>query len=194
MSQTLMKHTRTLASVIAAGALLAVPAAALAGKPDDHGKPAGTGKAAHTAKACAKSHSVGFSVLGTLVSATADDPATPANEATVAIKVTAANGHARRSGDIADQDATKPGIQVRGADFTVPATDAFILKLRGYQGTDTPSPGDFVKINGRIARTGKHCAPAGTSIADRYGAIDVRRVSIFDRDADTPAPAPTTTP
>jgi hypothetical protein len=183
MSQTIFKRTRTITSAIAAGALLAAPAAALA-KNADHGNSHKTNKANKAAKACAKAHSVGFSVLGTLVSATADDPATPASEATVTLTVLAANHNARRSGDIADQDATKPGIQVRGATFTVPAGDAFKLRLRGYQGTDTPSVGDLVKVNGRIARTKARCAAPGTSVADLFGAIDVRKVTIHDRDPD----------
>jgi hypothetical protein len=180
MSQTISKRTRTITSAIAAGALLAAPAAALA-KSGDHGNSHKTNKAA---AACAKAHSVGFSVLGTLVSATADNPATPASEATVTLTVLAANHNARRSGDIADQDAAKPGIQVRGATFTVPAGDAFKLRLRGYQGTDTPSPGDLVKVNGRIARTKARCAAPGTSAADLFGAIDVRKVTVHDRDPD----------
>lgn len=179
MTQTMTKHARTLACAIAAGALAAGPAVALAdpGKPDH-------GKSPKNAKSCETTHSVGFSVVGTLVGLTADNPATPASEATVTLKVLAANGHARRSGDIADQDPVKPGIQVRGASFSVPAGDAFTLRLNGYTGTDTPSPGDRVKVNGKIARTARHCAAATTSIADRYGAIDVRKVTVSDRDPD----------
>ena len=179
MNETLSKHARTLASAITAGALLAAPAAALA--KNDH---ATNHKANKGAAACAKAHTVGFSAAGTLVSATADDPATPASEATVTILLTSANSNARRSGDIADQDAVKKGVQVKGATFVVPAGDAFTLRLRGYEGTDTPSVGDFVKVNGRIARTSKKCAPANTSIADRFGAIDVKKVTIHDRDPD----------
>ncbi len=178
MNHTLTQHTRTLAATVAAGALLAIPAAALAAKPDHQSK--GHGKAV----SCAKTHNVGFSVVGTLVKVTADDSATADNEATVTLNVLHANGHARRSGDIADQDATKPGIQVAGAVVTVPATDPFKLRLNGYQGTDTPSVGDRVKVNGKIARTARHCAPAGTSVADLFGTTDVRKVTISDRDAD----------
>jgi hypothetical protein len=173
------KHTRTIASVVSAGALLAAPVAALAA-PGQHGH----AKADHRAANCARTHSVGFSAVGTLVSFTADDPATPASEATVTMTVLAANAHARRSGEIADQDAAKPGIQARGATLTVPAGDAFVVRLRGYQGTDTPSAGDRVKVNGRIARTSRKCAAAGASTADRFGALDVRRVTIADRDPD----------
>ena len=178
MSPTITKHTRTLAAAVAAGAMLVVPAAALAAK-GDHGK-----SATHKAAACTKAHSVGYSLVGSFVSATADDPATPANEATVTMTILSGNSAARRSGDIADQNATKKGVQIRGAQFTVPATDAFVLKRHGYQAPDTPSVGDRVKINGRIALTSKKCAAAGASIADRLGAIDVTRVTLSDRDAD----------
>lgn len=180
MNPTITKHTRTLAAAVAAGALLAVPAAALAAK-GDHGK---AGKAHKAAAACTKTHSVGYSLTGTLVAVTADDAATQANEATVTLKVLHGNNAARRSGDIADQDATKRGTQVRGAEVTIPATDAFVLRLHGYQGTDTPSVGDRVKVKARIAVTSRRCAAAGTSIADRFGAIDVRRVTVSDRDPD----------
>jgi hypothetical protein len=180
MSPTITKHTRTFAAAVAAGAMLVVPAAALAAK-GDHGK-----SNAHKATPanCAKTHTSGYTLTGTLVAVTADDPATPASEATVTLTVLHGNSAAKRSGDIADQDATKPGTQISGATFTVPAGDAFVLKLQGYQGTDTPSIGDRVKVHARIARTSKKCATAGASIADRLGAIDVRRVTISDRDPD----------
>ncbi|HTJ37947.1 MAG TPA: hypothetical protein VL738_32335 [Dactylosporangium sp.] len=180
MSHTISKRARTVTSAIAAGALLVAPGAALA-KKGDHGTSHHANKGA---AACAKAHSVGFSVLGTLVSATVDNPATPASEATVTLTVLAANHNARMSGDIADQDAVKKGVQVKGATFTVPAGDAFKLRLRDYQGADTPSPGDLVKVNGRIARTKARCAAPGTSVADLFGAIDVRKVTIHDRDPD----------
>lgn len=179
MSQTISKRARTVTSAIAAGALLAAPGAALA--KGGHGTSHNANKGA---AACAKAHSVGFSVLGTLVSATADNPATPASEATVTLTVLTANHNARVSGNIADQDAVKKGVQVKGATFTVPAGDAFKLRLRDYQGTDTPSPGDLVKVNGRIARTKARCAAPGTSVAELFGAIDVRKVTIHDRDPD----------
>lgn len=175
------KHTRTFAPLVLAGALLAVPATGQAAKPGDKGK----GKPSKSASSCAKkAHNVGFSVGGTLVSVTADDPATPTSEASITLKLTSANRHARKSGDIADQDAAKKGVQAKGAEFTVAAGDAFTLKLNGYEGTDAPSVGDKVKVNGKIALTKKKCAPAGTSTADRYGAIDVRKVTISDRDPD----------
>jgi hypothetical protein len=176
----MLKNTRTMVSLVAAGALLAVPAVGQATK-GEHGE----GHAnKHHATNCAKVHAKGFVVAGTLVSATADNPMTPANEGTVTLTVTNANHHARMSGELADQDAVKPGIQVKGATYTVPATDAFKLKLHGYEGTDTPSVGDRVMAIGKIAVTKKRCAPAGTSVADLYGAVDIRKVAIGDKDAD----------
>ena len=171
--------------MVAAGALLALPASGVAAKPAGAGKPAGKGKPAGTAaKGCAKTHSVGYMVAGTLVSVTPDDPATPANEATVTITVTNANSHARKSGDIADQDAVKKGVQVKGATYTVAAGDAYKLRLNGYVAPDTPSVGDKVHVTGRVPLTRKRCAPDGTSVADRYGTVDVKRVTIGDRDPD----------
>lgn len=175
----MLKNTRTITAFVAAGALLAAPAAGLAAK----GGNSATAKG--KAKACAtKSVGAGYQVGGTLVSAVADDPATPASEATVTLMVTSANSHAAKSGEIADQNATRKGVQVKGATYTVAAGDAFTLKLNGYEGTDTPSVGDRVKVSGKITLTKKRCAPAGTSTADRYAAPDVKRVTISDRDAD----------
>jgi hypothetical protein len=169
----MLKTARTIATLAAAGALLALPATALAAK-------GGQGKA----NGCAKTWTVAYQLGGTLVSSTADDPATPASEATVTLTVTSANNHARNSGEIADQNADRKGVQVKGATYTVAAGDAFTPKLNGYEGTDTPSVGDKVKVSGRVALTKKRCAQAGTSTADRYAAPDVRRVTISDRDAD----------
>ena len=174
----MLKTVRTIATLAAAGALLAVPGAALAA-------PGGQGHGQGKAKSCQKTPKPGYQVSGTLVSVTEDDPGTTGvNEATVTLTVTVANSHARKSGEIADQDATTEGVQVEGATYTVPTSDAFVLNKHGYADPDTPSAGDFVKVSGRIALTKKRCAPEGTSTADRYAAPDVRRVTIFDRDAD----------
>jgi len=106
------------------------------------------------------------------VSFTADDPATKdASEAVVVLEVTRANRAARQSGELDGETFTVSGEKV---------------KLNGFKGTDTPSAGDRVKVNGRIARTKKKCAPAGTTTADRYGEVDVKKVKISDRDEDTP--------
>ena len=173
-----MKTIRTISTLVAAAALLAVPATAVAAK-------GGQGKSQGKAKSCAKAPKVGYHVKGTLVSMTADEPATTdVFEGTVTITVTSANSHARKSGDIVDQDAGTDGVQVAGATYTVPATDAFLLALHDYEGADTPSAGDLVMVSGRIPRTKSRCAPEGTSLADRYGTADVRRVSIWDNDPD----------
>lgn len=176
----MLKNAKTIAGLVAAGAMLAAPAAGIAAK---GGHSAG---AKGKAKNCAtKTVSVGYQVSGTFVSAVADDAATTnVNEATITLKVTSANSHAAKSGEIADQNATKKGVQVKGATITVAATDAFTLKLNGYEGTDTPSVGDRVKISGKIKLTKKACAPAGTSTADRYATPDVKKVTLTDKDAD----------
>src|SRR5947199_5024800 len=135
LSKTHRTPVRSVACLAAAGALLAVPATGMARKPHDPAKN-------KPARGCAKAHTAPFVVAGTLVSVTPDNPATAASEATVTLKLTAANRHARRSGEVADQDGAKPGIQPKGFVYTVPAGDAYTLRLRGYQGTDTPSIGD----------------------------------------------------
>ena len=163
-----MKHARTLASLAAAGALLAVPATGIAAKPA--AKPA-------NAKSC-KAVSMPYNVSGTFVSA---DIAA----GTMTMTVTGANRHARNSGEIDDQSATKKGVQVKGATMVIAAApDTFVLALNGYEAPDTPSVGDKVKVSGKVALTKKRCAPAGTSTADRYGAVDLKKVTVSDRDAD----------
>jgi len=172
------KHARTIATLTAAGALLALPATGLAAK-------AGPSAAAKgKAKSCATAKKLSYRVSGTLESITLDDASTPADEGSVTLKVTSSNEHARRSGEIADQNAARKGVQVKGATITVSATDAFTLKLNGFEGTDTPSVGDRVRVSGRIAVTKKHCAATGTSTADRYAEPNVKTVTISDRDAD----------
>jgi hypothetical protein len=172
-----VKHARTLGSLLAAGALLAVPASGLAAKP------AHTGKAAK-ANAC-RAHNMPFNVSGTFVSGTADDVTTAANEGTVTLLVTSANRHARKSGELTDMDAVKKGVQPKGSTYTVATTDAYVLKLNDYAGTDTVSAGDRVHVRGKVALTPKRCATAAaSSVADRYGAVDVKKVTISDRDAD----------
>ena len=167
---TTAKHARTLGSLLAAGALLAAPASGLAAKPATTGK-------ANKANAC-KAASMPYNVSGTLVSA-------DAAAGTMTMTVTGANRHARHSGEIADQNATKKGVQVKGATMVIAAApDAFVLKLNGYEAPDTPSVGDKVSVRGKVALTKKRCAPAGTSTADRYGAVDIRKVTVSDRDAD----------
>jgi hypothetical protein len=169
-----MKMAKRILALALAAALFAVPAAAVGakggqgkskkggqGKAKSHAKAKGQGKA----KACAKTHSVGFQVGGTLVSLTADDPATTdASEGSVTLTVTSANKHARESGELTET-------------YTVPAGDAYELKVSG-DGTAVPAPGDRVKVKGRVAVTKKRCAAEGTSAADRYATPDVTRVKV----------------
>ena len=88
-----MKTAGKISALIGALALLAFPATGLA-KKGEHGKHGKHGKHANQSKAksCAKLHTVGYQVGGTLVSMTADDPATTdTSEATVTLTVTSAN-------------------------------------------------------------------------------------------------------
>ena len=156
---------------MAALALLALPAAAPAAK-GGHGKGHGgkghagkshAGKGHGKSKGCAKVLTRGFQVTGTLVSV---------GEGTVTMTVTSANKHARESGEL-------------GETYTVPATDAFELKL-GDDGTLVPAAGDRVKVKGRIAVTKKRCAAEGTTTADRYATPDVIRVRISHPEVEAP--------
>ena len=174
----MLKNARIIGTLVVTAALLALPAPALAAK---GGQGKGQGQGQGKAKSCAKTSTVGYQVSGTLVEATADDSATPDSEATVTLTVTSANRAARDSGELADQDADRKGVQVKGATYTVAAGDAFTLKLNGYEDAAAPAAGDKVKVKGRIAVTKKRCAAEGTSTADRYGAPDVSRVTISNR-------------
>jgi hypothetical protein len=175
------RTTRFLAVPAAAGALLVAPTVGQA-----HHKPGHiTGpKGGQETQRCKNSAvNVGFVVRGTLTSFTADNPATPANEASVNITATGANRHARNSGDLADMDPATPGTQVRGAAFTASASaDPFAVRLAGFEAAEAPAAGDSVRINGKIARTKAKCAPAGTSLADRYGQANIRKGVIHDAD------------
>jgi hypothetical protein len=174
----MLKTLRIATTLALAAALLAVPATAPAA-------PGGQGKGKGKTKSCEKSRSLSYQLAGTLVSVPEDDATTTDTfEGTVTLLVTSANRHVRNSGEILDQDADRKGTQVAGATYTVPATDVFELKLNGYVDPDTPSAGDRVKVSGRIAVTKKRCAPEGTTTEDRYGTLDVRRVTISDRDED----------
>ncbi|MDQ3587115.1 MAG: hypothetical protein M3375_02000 [Actinomycetota bacterium] len=166
--------------LIAAGALLAIPAVGQAHHKTGHSK-GGKGKS------CAKKRTVnkGFVVRGTLVRYRADDPATSdVNETRVEITVTRANRHARVSGELDDTNATKPGVQVAGGSYTVSSSpaDRFGVRLSGYETGEPAEAGDRVRIVGKIAVTRKKCATAGASLDERYGDVNVRRVKIIDAD------------
>ncbi len=174
----MLRNARMIATVFAAGALLAAPAAGLAA--------GGTHGSAKAKKCATKTVTVGYQVSGTFVGAVLDDPATTdVNELMIRLKVTSANSHAAKSGEILDQDATKKGVQTKGATIMVAAAgDAFTLKLHGYEASEMPAVGDRVKVSGKIKLTKKACAAAGTSTADRYATPDVKTVTLTDRDAD----------
>ena len=173
-----MKTLRYVALLIAVGVFLVAPVTVQA----RHNHPDHP-RANQHARSCDHTPRVGFVVSGTLTSFTADDPNTTANEASVTLTVKHAGVHARRSGELADQDASKRGVQVAGDTYTVSAaTDSFRLRLVGYETGQTPAAGDHVRVTGLIPRTKKRCAAEGTSTADRYGTPNVHRVSIRDAD------------
>jgi hypothetical protein len=172
-----MKRLQTIATLAAAGALLALPAVG-----DAHHRAGHTqgGGGQNGTPGCKKpTVNKGFVVKGTLVSITADNPATQANELSVTITVTKQNRHASRS-DLTDASASTDGLQYKIDD----ADDDFRLKLSGFEGTDTPSPGDAVRIVGKVKVTKKKCAPENATLADRYGDVNVRQVKVADRDPD----------
>jgi hypothetical protein len=173
---------RLLTLLVAACALLVAPAVGQAHHKPGHTKGPKSGQP--SSKRCHKpAKNVGFVVRGTLTSFTADNSVTPANEASVSITVTGANRHARHSGELVDTDPGTPGTQVQGGPYTVSgATDPFKVKLVDFEVGEAPAAGDSVKINGKVARTKAKCAAPGTSLADRYGDVNVRKVVIHDAD------------
>ena len=182
-----MKTARNILALALAAALFAVPATALGAKGGQgKSKKGGQGKA----KSCAKTHSVGFQVGGTLVSVTLDDSATTeVSEGSVTLTVTSANKHARASLALSDTDPVRKGVQLVGATYTVPAGDAYELML-GDDGTAVPAVGDRVKVKGRVAVTKKRCAAEGATVADRYAAPDVKRVKISKPEVETELEVP----
>ena len=172
-----MRTLRFVALLAAAGAFLIAPVAVQA-----HHK-SGHTRGPHKAKSCKRTPRVGFVVRGTLASFVPDNPQTEANEGVVTVTVTGANRHARHSGELQDMDASKPGVQVKGGTYTVTgANDPYRLRLVGYEAGESPGVGDQVRISGLIPRTKARCAAEGTSLADRYGTPNVRRVTIHDAD------------
>jgi hypothetical protein len=173
---------RVLALLVAAIALLAAPTLGQAHHKPGHTKGPKNGQ--NKSQSCKKpAKRVGFVVRGTLTSFTADVAGTPANEASVSITVTGASRHARNSGELQDMDPATPGTQVQGGPYTASAsTDPFTVRLVDYEAGESPAAGDRVRIIGKINRTKARCAPDGTSLADRYGDENVRKVVIHDAD------------
>lgn len=172
-----MMKIRTFATLVAAGALLAIPAAGDAHHKSGHTKGA---KGGGSGKSCAKKPNVnkGFVVKGTLVSYTADNPNQAGNQETVTITVTKGNRHARNSGELATPDSNPlPGVQ-----FTVPTSDDFNVQLEDYEQGEAPGVGDAVRIVGKVAVERKKCAEPGDTLADRYGDVNIRKVKIVDAD------------
>ena len=179
----LVKTAGKIAALAGAIALVAFPAAGVA-KKGDHGKRGGHAEHAKggKGKSCAKVHTRGFQVGGTLVSMSADDAATTdTSEATVTLTVTSANKHARVAAELA-----------KGETYTVPAGDAFELRLSSDYGTGAPVAGDRVKVKGRVQITQKRCADDATALADRYGTPDVTRVSVKPAEVQAEPEAPET--
>jgi hypothetical protein len=169
---TLTKRIQTLALLVAAGALLAVPALGQAAHKPSHTPGA-------KSKRCNKpTVNKGFVVKGTWVAYTADNPATPANEGTVTITVTKANRHARVSGDLEDANQALAGTQ-----YTVPTTDAFRVTLSEYEAGEVPGANDRVRISGKVPVTKRRCATAQQdTVAERYGTVNVKKVAFTEVD------------
>lgn len=170
---------RRMAAVTAGAALLMAPAVGQAhhraghtnggGQPESQPQPPSPSPS--KSQRCKRpATKVGFVVNGTLTSFTADDSATPANEGSVSITVTGGNSHARKSGD------------ANGTFTATGSSDPFTVVLEGFEAGETPAAGDKVTIVGKVARTRAKCAPSGTSVADRYGEVNVRKVVIHDAD------------
>ena len=172
-----MKRIQTIALLTAAVALLAVPAIGQAhktGAQHNHGKSNGKGKG-KTRDRCTVNK--GFVVRGTLLSYTADDSNQAGNQETVTITVTKGNRHARNSGELASPDSNPlPGVQL-----TVPTSDDFDVQLEGHEPNES-LVGDAVRIVGKVAVERKKCAELGDTLADRYGAVNIRKVKIVDAD------------
>jgi hypothetical protein len=166
-----MSKTRLVAA-LAAVSVVAAPVAADARRDNPN-------RANRGANSCRPHHPV-FEVTGTLQSYTADTAGTSANEAAVTMTIRNANRHARRSGELTDMNPNRRGLQARGGTFTVDNDDdVFPVRLFNFEPNETPAAGDRVRVSGRITLAKRRCSP-GTSLADRYGELNVKRVRIRD--------------
>ena len=167
-----MKRIRTMALLVAAAALMVVPAIGEAAHKPGH-------TPGSKSKRCKKpTVNKGFVVKGTWVAYTADNPTTQANEGTVTITVTKANKHARVSGDLTDANPALAGTQ-----YTVPTSDPFKVTLSEYEAGEAPGANDRVRISGKVAVTKKRCATAEQdTVAERYGDVNVKKVAFTEVD------------
>ena len=168
-----MKRLQTIALLIAAGALLAVPAIGQA----NHGAPHGKAKGKSKANTRAQSKCVvkkGFVVKGTLVTAGYNPGTAAAGDETVTIDVTKMNRHASRSGltDVVSGGSLQYRVTNAGA-------DPFRLQISDEVPSTLPGAGDRVRITGKVLVTKRKCEP-NASLEDRYDAVDVRKVKIVD--------------
>jgi len=158
-----MKATRIIA-LLAAAALVAVPVAAEA------------------AKGGKRTVNKSFVVTGKLKQDgfSPDDPSTTSvNEAGVKITVKNANRHARRSGELQDQNTSKKGVQVKGGSYMLDNNDdSFTVVRSGYESGEQPGENDKVRITGKIPYT----RDKGLELDERYGEPNIRRVKIVDTD------------
>ena len=185
-----MKLNKTAIATVAA--VLAVPAAAQAEKPQN---PGAQGKAkaeqqrgakAQKQSKAKKAKGVGFTLSGTglsgLTGTTLTGPLT--------LDIVSANKHARQALEL-----DKAFIAGSGA-FAVPVAegDAFNVKLDGItdgsdEGTDVSLADvvatDTVKVIGKVART--RTKSKGSKPAFTFGAIDIRKV-VITREAPESAP------
>jgi len=173
-----MRTKMAVTAALAAALIVAVPVAADA----DNGKHKGKNKSQSKSKSQKQAGSkcvanVAFVVKGTLVSFTADNGATGQNEASVTLTLDRANRHARRSGELEDNNGATPGTQLTFA----AASDDYKVQLSGFETAESPTGGEKVRVIGKVAYTKARCEP-NTSVEDRYDAVNVRKLKVIDVD------------
>jgi len=166
-----MKTTR-ISMLLAAASLAAVPVAAEAARGGHEGGHRGGKRTVNKSYVVTgKLKQDGFS---------ADDPVTTSvNEAVVEITVKNANRHARRSGELEDQNTSRKGVQVKGGNYALDNDDdLFKVVLSGYEQGEQPAANDKVRIAGKIP----YARDKSLSLADRYGVPNIRRIKLVDSD------------
>lgn len=152
---------------LTAVAALALPAAAQAAKPAEPGKQGREKAAAQTTK----TKGVAFTLKGTGL--TALPVADGALTGPLTLDPTAANKHARTLLTL-----TRADIEGTGTETVGTAGDKVVVRYVGLTATDALQATDVVKVQGKVARTGK-------GKEKTLGALDVRRITITRE----PAPA-----